>query len=117
MKSLKGIFILFVCLFIGGILRQLIKFPIPDLIYGMIILFLLLATKLVKTDQVEEVSERLLENFAFLFLPLGVSLIDQLGILGQNILPIVAICLISGFITMGVTAKVVELVQKFRRAR
>lgn len=117
MKNLKSIFILFICLLVGALFRRVINFPIPDVVYGMLVLFLLLVFKIVKVDQVDDFSDKLLENLAFLFLPLGVSLMSQLDVLGENILPILVACLISCFITMGVTAKVVELVQKYRRGK
>ncbi len=114
MKTLKGLTILFFCLILGEISRALINFPIPPVIYGMLYLLIFLLTGLFKVDDVENVSNALLGNLAFLFVPITVMLMDQLDVLGENIVAILAITIISLFITMGVTAKVVELVQKGR---
>lgn len=112
MKKLMSIFVLFSCIICGSILREFIDLPIPDVIYGMLILFILMFTKVVKVDDIENVSNSLLENLAFLFLPLGVSLMTQLDILEKNFIAILTIVVISCFLTMLVTSKVVELVQK-----
>jgi holin-like protein len=114
MKTLKGFAIIFLCLILGVICRALINFPIPEVIYGMIFLLIFLLAGWVKVDDVEDVSNALLSNLAFLFVPITVMLMDQLDVLGENIIPIFVIVIVSLFLTMGVTAKVVELVQKAR---
>lgn len=114
MKTLKGFAIIFSCLILGLICRTLIDFPIPEVIYGMIFLLIFLMTGIVKVDQVEDVSNALLGNLAFLFVPITVMLMDQLDVLGENIIPIIVITIVSLFLTMAVTSKVVELVQKVR---
>ncbi|MGF0039439.1 CidA/LrgA family protein [Peptoniphilaceae bacterium SGI.131] len=114
MKILKGFAILFICLLLGSICKMLINFPIPEVVYGMLFLLIFLMAGIVKVDMIEDVSNGLLSNLAFLFVPVSVSLVNQIDVLGSNIIPIVVIVLASGFITMGVTAKVVELVQKWR---
>ena len=112
MKNLKNVLILFLCLFAGGIIRSVIDFPIPDVVYGMFILLVLLIYKVVKLEDAEPVSKALLENLAFLFLPLSVSLMIHLDVLGDNIVPILVISLVSTFLTMGVTSFVVQYVQR-----
>ncbi|MDO4778292.1 MAG: CidA/LrgA family protein [Tissierellia bacterium] len=114
MKTLRGLGIIFFCLVLGVISRSLIDFPIPEVVYGMMYLLIFLLFGVVKVDQVEDVSNALLENLAFLFVPITVSLMDQMGVLGENIVPIIVITIVSLFLTMGVTAKVVEFIQKVR---
>lgn len=114
MKTLKGFAVLFFCLILGEVSRALIDFPIPPVIYGMLYLLIFFLVGLFKVEDVEDVSNALLNNLAFLFVPVTVMLMDQLDVLGENIVAILAITIISLFITMAVTAKVVELVQKGR---
>lgn len=111
MRTLKGLLIIFLCLLAGAILRVIIPLPIPDVVYGMLILLLLFMGNIVKIEDVDQVSDALLENLAFLFVPLGVSLINQFDLLAGNLLKILFILIVTTFITMGVTAKVVQLVQ------
>ncbi len=115
MKTLKGLTIIFLCLLAGEIIRKLIDFPIPPVVYGMLLLLILFLIGLVKVEDVEQVGNALLGNLAFLFVPVTVTLMDQLDVLGENIIPILVITLVSLPLTMGVTAKVVELVQNARK--
>lgn len=117
MKTLKGFAILFFCLILGEISRALIDFPIPPVVYGMMYLLIFFLTGVFKVEQVQDVSNGLLGNLAFLFVPITVMLMDQLDVLGANIVPIVTITIVSLFLTMGVTAKVVELVQNVRNRK
>ena len=109
--------VLFLCLILGEITRALINFPIPPVVYGMLYLLIFLLTGLFKVEDVEDVSNALLSNLAFLFVPITVMLMDQLDVLGENIVPILVITIVSLFLTMGVTAKVVELVQNGRKKK
>lgn len=115
MKTLKGLAIIFVCLLLGEIIRMVINFPIPPVVYGMLLLLVFFLTGLVKVEDVEDVGNALLGNLAFLFVPITVMLMDQLDVLGKNIVPILVITIVSLFLTMGVTAKVVEIVQNVRK--
>ncbi|UHR03442.1 CidA/LrgA family protein [Peptoniphilus sp. GNH] len=117
MKNLKGLTIIFLCLFLGDVCRKLIDFPIPGVIYGMFILLVLMLAKIVKLDDVESAAHLLLENLAFLFVPIAASLMNSMDILGEHLPKILIITIVSLFITMGVSAKVVELVQKLRGAK
>lgn len=111
MKSLKGLLIIFLCLLAGGILRQIIPMPIPDVVYGMLVLLILFLMKIVKVEDVEKTSNALLENLGILFVPLSVSLITKFDILSSNLVKIMLVLIVTTFLTMGVTAKVVEMVQ------
>lgn len=117
MKTLKGLTIIFLCLMVGEIIRKLVDFPIPPVVYGMVLLLILFLAGLVKVDDVQDVGNALLSNLAFLFVPITVMLMDQLDVLGKNIVPILVITLVSLPLTMGVTAKVVEIVQNARNKK
>lgn len=117
MKTLKGLTIIFLCLMVGEIIRKLWDFPIPPVVYGMVLLLILFLLGLVKVEDVQDVGNALLSNLAFLFVPITVMLMDQLDVLGKNIVPILVITLVSLPLTMGVTAKVVEIVQNARNKK
>ena len=115
MKKLKGFAIICVTLLLGVLCKQFtdqLNFPIPEAIYGMIFLLIALLVGIVKLDQIQEITDILLENLAFLFVIPGVALVDQLDTLGSSLIPIILIVVISAIITMSVTAKVVEALQK-----
>lgn len=90
---------------------------IPGSIIGMIILFVLLKSKVVKVDSIEELSNFFLDNMAIFFVPAGVSLISSLGLISSNILILAATILISTTLVMIVTAIVVEQMIKIKSKR
>lgn len=115
MKRLLGFGIFCLCLLLGVVIKSLIDFPIPEAVYGMAILLILMLAKIVRVKHVEDAGQVVLENLAFLFIVPGVALVDQLDILQSKLVPIILIAVISAIITMTVTCKAVELIQNARR--
>ncbi len=105
-----GLYILI--LFIGLFLKIVIPAPIPPAVYGMIILYLFLSLKIVKTKDIEPVTTRLLDIMPFLFVPAGVAMINEIGRLRGKILLILVTIFITTFLILFVTGHVVQLVQK-----
>ena len=81
---------------------------IPGSIIGMIILFALLKSKIIKVESVEELSNFFLDNMAIFFVPAGVSLINSLDLISSNIIVLAATIVISTTLVMVITAMVVE---------
>ena len=76
MKLFKQFIIIIVLSFIGEVLHLLIPFPIPASIYGILLLFLLLERKVLRLNDVKEVSDFLIFIMPLLFVPSAVGLID-----------------------------------------
>lgn len=81
---------------------------IPGSIIGMIILFALLKSKIIKVESIEELSNFFLDNMAIFFVPAGVSLINSLDLISSNIIVLAATIVISTTLVMIITAMVVE---------
>lgn len=114
MKFLKEFVILCACLFAGSILKSLIALPIPETIYGMAILFILFVTRALKTDNVRRASNVILDNMAFLFVPVGVGILEHFDLFKENFLAMFIITTVSTVIAMAVTMLVVTFIQKRR---
>lgn len=112
MSTLRQVGVLMVTLLIGTLLRLVIPVPVPATVYGMIILFILLRAKVVKVESIEPVSNVLLANLAFLFVPAGVGMITEFKTLEGHLLAVLGIIFISNFLTLFVTGHVVQLLQK-----
>lgn len=82
---------------------------VPGAILGMIILFLLLQFKIIKEESIREVSDFLLNNMAIFFVPAGVSLINSLGLIGDNILVLLLSITAATMVIMLVTGKTVDI--------
>ena len=110
-----GIFFL-ICL-AGELFSALLPIPIPGSIIAMLLLFLCLLFKLIKPEHIEKKSDFLLGNMAFFFIPAGVSVINYFDVLASNLLPLLAVCVVSTVLTFGVTAYAVSLTRKLMEGR
>ncbi len=115
MKYLKEFCYILFFLLLGSIAKKLTGLPIPEPVFGMIFLFIALCAKFVKVDDIGETSDFLTSILAFTFTPLGVGLMVQFDVIRDNALKILIVMTVSCLITMAVTAKIVELVQKARK--
>ena len=112
MKYLRQFMIILLVSFWGELLKYVIPLPVPASIYGLVILFILLETGILKFDAVKETSVFLIEIMPLMFIPAGVGLMESWGDLNSMLLEVVVIILVSTVLVMGVSGKVTELVLK-----
>ncbi|MGE5678245.1 MAG: CidA/LrgA family protein [Pseudomonadota bacterium] len=112
MKVLRQIIILLLFVFIGELLNQILKLPIPGNILGMVLLLLALVTGLIKLEQVEDISRFLLDHLSVLFIPAGVGLLAVTGRLADTWYLILLISVFTTFLVMAVTGIVVKLLRR-----
>ena len=95
----------------GELISSLISHIItmPGTIIGMIILFLLLQFKIIKEETIKDVADFLLGNMAIFFVPAGVSLINSLGLITENMLVLLLSATVATIIIMIVTGKIVQI--------
>lgn len=96
----------------GELIVWLTGIPIPSSIIGMILLAASLKTGLVKLRHVESLSNFLVHNLGFFFVPAGVGLMNCLGLIADQWLPIVSSTVISTFVIIAFTGWVHRLVRK-----
>ena len=112
MKYLRQFMIILLVSFVGELLKYVIPLPVPASIYGLVILFILLETGILKLDAVKETSIFLIEIMPLMFIPAGVGLMESWGDLSSMLVEVVVIILVSTVLVMGVSGKVTELVLK-----
>lgn len=117
MKIIKQIGIIFAICWISTVIEALLPFAFPASVIGMILLLICLMTGILKIQHIQEKSDFLLSNMAFFFIPAGVSMINYLDILAENLIPIVVICVVSTFITFAATAYSMKLALKIMNSR
>lgn len=98
-------------------IQKISGLPIPGNVIGMLILFFGLYTGIIKLDMIGKISDFLLENLAFFFLPAGVSLITCFALLEGKWTAILMVSLISTVITLAATGLTVELVKRSLRGK
>lgn len=78
---IKGFFIILACLAAGNMISMLVGHFIPGSVCGMMLLFLLLATKAVNPDSVRKPAEFLTKNMTVLFIPASIGIMEQWGLI------------------------------------
>ena len=95
MKFLKQFLIILVITFMGEGLKYLLPLPIQASIYGMVLLFLALMTRIVKLESVRDAGKFLIEIMPVMFIPAGVGLMVSWGVLKPMLLPVSLITAVS----------------------
>lgn len=108
MKLLTQIAVLFGICLLGETISVLLPFAFPATVISMILLFLLLISGLLKTNQIQTTADFLLKNMALFLIPPGVGIISSLDLLGKNIVPFLLIVLITTIITFAAAAYTVQ---------
>lgn len=117
MKYVKQLMIILIFSFIGDILNHIIPLPIPASIYGMVLLFIALSTKIIKLDQVETTAEFLLSIMLIFFVPASVGIMDTFFAYKSSMLSIIIIVIISTIIVMITTGLVSQFIIKLRNKK
>lgn len=77
MKYIRQLGIILLVSFLGELMHYLLPLPVPASIYGIVLLFAALETRLLKADAIRETSAFLLEIMPMLFVPAGVGLLEK----------------------------------------
>jgi len=102
-----------VAIFLGlWLLGELISYyshlPLSGSIIGMLLLVIGLEFKLIKTKDVKDVANFLLNNMAMFFIPAGVGLMCHYRILKQEWLPIPVAIVFSAILVMTVVGLIMK---------
>ena len=95
--------IIFVFLGLGELIVAATGITIPSSIIGMLLLTTALRTGIIRLYQVDRIADLLIRNLGFFFVPAGVGLMQCLGILRQELLPIVLATVVSTLVIIAVT--------------
>ena len=104
----KQFLILLVINFAGVIIQNLFHLPLPGTILGMLILFVLLWTKVLKVESIEKICDFLILNMIIFFLPPAVELLEYMTLLKTGFFKIIILLIVTTVITMVVTGKTVD---------
>lgn len=104
--------ILFAFLAIGKFIVYLTAIPIPSSIIGMVLLAASLKVGIVKLSWVDTMSDFLVRNIGFFFVPAGVGVMRCFGLISEQWLPIVGASVISTFIIIATTGWAHQIVRK-----
>ena len=108
MKYIRQFVIILFISFIGEALKYVLPLPIPASIYGLVLMFVLLETKVLKVEAVQDAGKFLIEIMPMMFIPAGVGLLNARDTLKPVLIPIIVILFVSTIVVMGVSGKVTQ---------
>ena len=104
--------ILFGCLALGELIVFLTGIKLPSSIIGMLLLTLFLKLGWIKLQWVQGLSDFLVANLGFFFVPPGVALMLYFDVIEAQFWPIVIATVVSTVLVLVVTGWVHQLVRK-----
>ncbi len=117
---LRGIFVIFFFQLLGETLKKFFEMRIPGPVIGLILLLMTLiflkrfkmsAVNNLKTDVINT-SNYILSYLSLLFVPIGVGVVMHLSYLENNLFKVLIIVFISTILTIGLTAYLMEKINK-----
>ena len=108
MKYLSQFLIILGFTLTGEALQRLIPLPIPASVYGLTLLFLALNLKIVKVEQVKQTGAFLTSILPILFVSPAVNIVDDWGLIREDLLPILLILMASTFVTFGISGRIAQ---------
>lgn len=101
MKIIIQIVILYIIYLIGNGIQHSLNLFVPGSVIGMILLFILLLTNVIKAKWVEEGSKLIINHLTLFFIPATVGVINYFELFKGNGFFLILIALVSTALVMG----------------
>lgn len=101
--KLIGFLIVFGCLFVGELVIFLTKLPLPPSIIGLLVLFGLLQSGIVKLSMVQDLAKTMMDYLAFMVVPACISIMQFLDVIGDEWVAILFGACLSTLMVIAVT--------------
>ena len=112
MKYLHQAVLLAAITFAAELVKYVVPLPVPASIYGLLLLFCLLKSGIVKLEQVEDVGGFLLEVMPVLLVPPSVSFLTALDAIEDLLLPVLIMGFLGTMAVMAVTGHAAQLAMR-----
>ena len=106
---LQTALIFFLCMICDAI-SAILPFILPGSVLSMVVLFVLLATRVLTVEKIKENANFMQEIMAFFFIPPAVSLMEHFALLGEIIVPLLVVNIVSTILCFGATGWTVQAV-------
>ena len=117
MKYIKQITIILLITFIAELLAAFLPLPVPASIYGLVLLFILLQTGILKLKQIEDSAEFFLAVMPVFFIAPSVSLLTAATDMKGSILAILITTLLSTLVTIIITGYISQAVIRRKKKK
>lgn len=98
---MKGLFYILLCYLLGELLSRLIGGFVPASVLGMLILFVALQSRAIRSKDVRSVAGALLNNMMLFFAPVSVGLMGAMAVISDNFWVIVIIIVVTTLMVIG----------------
>ena len=112
MKYIRQFCIIMLFALAGELCQLLLPLPVPASIYGMVLLFLSLASGLLKVDAVKETGSFLVSLLPLLFVVPTVGLMGHWDLIREDLLQIAILIVVTTMLTFGVSGMLTKLFHK-----
>lgn len=107
MKFILQLFFIWLIYAVSDVIVRFLDLPIPASVFGMILLFILLVSGIIKVQHIEKATTFLNKHLAFFFIPFAVGLMNYGGLIHasgiQLLIMIAASSVIGLLVTSGLT--------------
>ncbi|MDR3312587.1 MAG: CidA/LrgA family protein [Spirochaetaceae bacterium] len=101
---------------VGEVVSPLLPITFPGNLIAMILLFMLLAARIVKAGSIREITAFLQKHMTLFFMPPCIAIVQELPLLKRVILPFLVIGIISTVLTFWAAAAAASLASKLQDA-
>ncbi|MDR7248998.1 antiholin-like murein hydrolase modulator LrgA [Bacillus pumilus] len=109
---LSQAFIFATVMFVSNLISMYLPIPMPASVIGLVLLFVLLTTKIIKLEQVEQLGTSLTGLISFLFVPSGISVIQSLGVMQEVGVQVVGVIIIATIMLLAATGLFTQLLMQ-----
>ena len=100
---IRQLAIIFGCLALGELVIYLTGIPLPSSIIGLLLLTSLLKLKVIRLEWVRSISDFLVGNIGFFFVPPGVAVLLSFDLIQAALWPILTASVVSTVLVLAVT--------------
>lgn len=108
MKYLKQAAIIAAVTTVAELIKYCIPLPVPASIYGLLLLFGLLKSGVLKLEEIEDVGGLLLELMPLLLVPASVSFLTALDTIQDMLAPVLLLGFVGTTVVMVVTGRITQ---------
>ena len=112
MALIKQFAIIFSIYSISDIFCKSLKLPIPANVVGILTLFILLMTGIIKEHHIDKASDILVSNMSLLFVPATLAIIEEYKYIKDEIVPFIIICVFMVIVIMVSTGLIAQILEK-----
>lgn len=111
MALIKQFAIIFSIYSISDIFCKSLKLPIPANVVGMLALFILLMTGIIKEHHIDKASDILVSNMSLLFVPATLAIMEEYKYIKDEIFPFIIVCVFMVIVIMVSTGLISQILE------